>query len=330
MRQTALRPMRTEALRLIVLLAGLLASGGSLHADAPAPFLWEVRGAQATHYLLGSVHLLPEAADELPDGIADAYDAVDGLVFESDIGELGSAKSGLSLLSSARTSRDLASDLDAATAARLRARIAKLGMSPVLCGQYKAWFCALSLEIYAYQKEGFKGEHGLDQQLHTLARIDNKHITWFESPAAHLALFSNMDETVSRQLLEAELSPNGSTPDDPATMYRAWRENDTGKVEAIAAELKAQYPRVYEHLLGARNRAWLPQLKKLLDGSEPQMVVVGAAHWLGPDGLLAQLRAAGYKPRPYVPTPAGQITAMPQLPMLITATSLAGAMAPGG
>ena len=137
-----------------------------------------------------------------------------------------------------------------------------------------------------------------------------------------------MNDTVSHQLLEAELAVNGSAPDDPATMYRAWRDNDISKVEAITAELKSRYPQVYEHLLGARNRAWLPQLKKLLDGSEPQLVVVGAAHWLGPDGLLAQLRAAGYKPKPFEPAPPGQITAMPRLPPLITASSLAGALAP--
>lgn len=322
--------MRTEALRALVLLAGLFTAGGSLHADSPAPFLWEVRGAQTTHYLLGSVHLLPEAAETLPDGIADAYDAVDGLVFESDIEALGSPKSGLSLVSAAKSARDPSSELDAATAARLRARIAKLGMPPALCAQYKAWFCALSLEIYAYQKQGFKGEHGLDHQLNTLARADNKAISWFEPPSVHLALFTGMDDALGRQLLEAELAPSGSTPDDPATMYRAWRDNDTRAVETITAELKAHYPRVYEHLLASRNRAWLPPLRKLLDGETPQLIVVGAAHWLGPDGLLAELRAAGYKPKPYVPSVPGQITAMPRLPALVTATGLTGAVATGG
>lgn len=327
--------MRPSLLRGVLAALGLVLAIGTAGAAAPppatsnAPFLWEVKGAQATHYLLGSVHLLPNAAETLPEGILDAYGAADALVFESDIGALSSAKSGLALLSAAKAPRGLRAELDAASYAKLRSRMASLRMPTPLCEQYKPWFCALTLEVFAYQKAGFSGEHGLDRQLYEFARADGKPISWFETPAVHLGLFMGMDEALGRQLLSAALSEDGASGDEPEQMFRAWRDNDTAKIEGLVAEMKAHYPMIHERLLAARNRAWLAHLRQLLDGEQSQLIIVGAAHWIGPDGLLARLTAAGYKPRPYVTGAPELITAGPRGGALVTAASLAGTTPPG-
>ena len=52
---------------------------------------------------------------------------------------------------------------------------------------------------------------------------------------------------------------------------------------------------MYERLLVNRNRNWLPRLDALLSRNSRAFVVVGAAHLVGPDGLLAMFRAKGYK-----------------------------------
>jgi len=39
----------------------------------------------------------------------------------------------------------------------------------------------------------------------------------------------------------------------------------------------------------------MPQLEKCLARTTPCLVVVGAAHVVGPDGLLALLRRKGYR-----------------------------------
>ena len=318
--------MLPKALPLFLLLS-MAFGAGSVRAESSAPFLWEVKGAQTTHYLLGSVHLLPAAASQLPDGIADAYDAADGLVFESDIGALTSPKSALALLSAAKAPNGLKAEVDAAIYERLKTRIAKLGMPAPLCEPYKAWFCALTLEVFAYQKAGFSGEYGLDRQLYDIARADGKTLAWFEPPAQHLGLFMNMPEDLSRQFLAAALSEEGASGDEPQAMYRAWRDNDVSKIEALVTDMKARYPLVYERLLAARNRSWAAQLKRYLDGAHAQLIVVGAAHWLGPDGLLAQLKTAGYRVKPYIATDPELITRSPRQPVLITAAALSGTLA---
>jgi hypothetical protein len=62
----------------------------------------------------------------------------------------------------------------------------------------------------------------------------------------------------------------------------------------------------------------MPTLKRLLDGGEPQLVVVGAAHLVGPDGLIAQLRARGYKVLPYISNDTQLVTM--KRPALVQAT----------
>jgi uncharacterized protein YbaP (TraB family) len=54
-------------------------------------------------------------------------------------------------------------------------------------------------------------------------------------------------------------------------------------------------PIMYKRLLVDRNRDWLPKLDALFGRSGRAFVVVGAAHLVGPEGLLAMFRGKGYK-----------------------------------
>lgn len=294
------RVMLRRALSAVLL---LISSARPAIADAPAsasPFLWQVRGASTTHYLLGSVHLLPKAAGQLPAGIRQVFEAADTLVFESDIAALSSRDGTATMLEAARAPDGLKGEIDAATLARVRARMQALKMPAALCEEYRPWFCALSLELFAYQRAGFRGEFGLDRQLYESAREARRRIAWFEEPRAHLSLFSAMTPPLSRQFLDAALSERNPKTDEPVEMYRAWRDNDTERMTAVIAELKRDFPAIHEHLLARRNRAWLPELKRRLAEPQRQLFIVGAAHWLGPDGLIAGLEAAGYTVRPYL------------------------------
>jgi uncharacterized protein YbaP (TraB family) len=56
-----------------------------------------------------------------------------------------------------------------------------------------------------------------------------------------------------------------------------------------------KYPAAYQSLIVERNNNWIPQLEQCLTRTTPCMVVVGAAHLVGPDGLLALLQRKGYR-----------------------------------
>lgn len=59
-------------------------------------------------------------------------------------------------------------------------------------------------------------------------------------------------------------------------------------------QTKVHNPRFYDLLLVQRNAKWMPQIETMLKGKETVFVVAGIDHFIGPDGLVAQLRARGY------------------------------------
>lgn len=76
---------------------------------------------------------------------------------------------------------------------------------------------------------------------------------------------------------------------------KAWMAGDVKALCTLAVDpLRRQSPAFYERYLTARNAAWIVQIRQRLAGSGHTVVVAGAAHLLGPDGLPASLRALCY------------------------------------
>jgi uncharacterized protein YbaP (TraB family) len=77
-----------------------------------------------------------------------------------------------------------------------------------------------------------------------------------------------------------------------------WRAgNDKALYGEMASDFRKQYPALYRRMDIDRNDAWLPRLRAMLDSEHQRdtLVVVGSLHLLGDEGLVAKLRAAGYK-----------------------------------
>lgn len=267
-------------------------------AQAAGLFLWEVQGPKARHYLVGSVHLLPPSAYPLPPAFDAAYAAAEGLVFETDIAELATPEVQGRLLAAAREGRPIRAQIKPALYDKLARRAREIGMPVETCDGFKPWFCALSLELFAVQRAGFEAENGVDQHFFNRAAADGKPVTWLESPETQAGFFTAMPEALSTQLLAATLDEATDTSQDPDELLGIWKNGDLRALDALVRELKSRYPELYARLFANRNKAWVPRLAELFKGDRPQLVVVGAAHYAGPDGLLALLKSAGLNARP--------------------------------
>lgn len=263
---------------------------------ASAPFLWQISDGKHHHYLLGSVHLLPQAAHPLPAALEAAYAKADALVFESDLDALDDPQTQKSVLAAAQQSR-LADEADAALLQRVHSAATASGLPADVCDPYTAWFCALTLELVGYERGGFESAFGIDQYFHQRARGDRKTIAWFETPATHLQLFSAMHGATGIELLRSALDEQQQDEQAPQALFKAWQRGDEAFVEQLVNDTRRDYPRVYAALLVDRNKAWLPALNTRLRQPRPQLIIVGAAHLYGRDGLIALLRARGFEVR---------------------------------
>ena len=55
-----------------------------------------------------------------------------------------------------------------------------------------------------------------------------------------------------------------------------------------------EFPELYDALVFKRNQAWTEAIERLLADSKDYMVVVGALHLIGDDGLPAMLERRGH------------------------------------
>jgi uncharacterized protein YbaP (TraB family) len=51
---------------------------------------------------------------------------------------------------------------------------------------------------------------------------------------------------------------------------------------------------LFATLVTDRNKSWMPKIEQLLGGKDDVLVVVGAAHLVGKEGVLEMLKAKGY------------------------------------
>ena len=277
-------------------------------AQNSAPFLWEIKGPQTTHYLMGSVHMLPAESQPLPSELLAAYGKADAVVFETDLAALSDPQTQMSMLASANAPKGIKPLIGAALYKKLGERTKALELPlDTTCDHYKPWFCAMTLEVVNFARNGYQPQYGLDQVFYLRARDDNKPIHWLEAPAKHLQIFTAMPNKLATEFLSATLDELGDAKQAPTELFRMWRESDVVALEKIAHEMKRARPRAYERMLATRTRAWIAPLKKLLNSTERQLIVVGAAHAVGRDGLLTLLRKAGYEIAPVpadTPAPA--------------------------
>lgn len=291
-------------------LAVALAGALGLAQAADAPFLWAVQGPAAKHHLAGSVHLLPPSAYPLSSALERAYTESRELVLETDPGALAAPQMQQAMLEHGSSRTGLRAEVGEALYTQVRREAAKLEVPESVCDSFKPWFCALSLGVLSFRQAGFDPALGVDQHFYRRALEDGRELRWLESPLEQLALFSSMSATASEQLLASTLEQLDDPQYGAENLVRQWRGNDLAGVAALADEMRLQAPEVHRRLLVQRNEAWMPQLIARFRSQTPTLVLVGATHLVGPDGLIARLRAAGFNPVP-VPEDAAPDPAPP-------------------
>lgn len=269
-------------------------------AASPVPLLWQVTDDDNTVYLLGSFHMLKASDYPLSDDVQAAFDDAERVVFEVAPEQVNDPANATKFLQAAgfADGRKLSEVLAPDTYEKLSAMMTASGQPVAAVERFEPWFVNLSLVIGMAQPLGFSGAHGLDNHLMQKAREAGKPAAGLESLDHQLAVLdgSPMDEQV---LGLAELV------EDPAKMAREldklhqfWRQGDLDALGRYAIdEMKEKTPETYRMVNVERNQAWLPQLREVLDasGEDDVLVVVGAMHLAGDDGLIEGLREAGYR-----------------------------------
>jgi uncharacterized protein len=285
---------RTSVLPLIATLA--LALLAPIHA-AGHNFLWKATGRGGVVYLVGSVHMLTPAYYPLDPALESAFKDSDLLVEEVDLAEMLAPEAQLQILTRGMLPSDqtLEHVLSPPTYALVNKTAGGLGAPMEALRRFKPWMLAVALEGLVLQQGGFDPNLGLDKHFYDLAQAGAKPVQGLETAEYQLSRFDDMTMAQQDRFLADTINELDTEKASVSTLAVAWKAGNAPMVEQIVlADLKRD-PVMYQRLLVERNRNWLPKLDALFGRPGHAFVVVGAAHLIGPDGLLQMLAAKGYR-----------------------------------
>ena len=259
--------------------------------------VWKVQGDKSTVYLAGSVHVLKEQNYPLPAVFNQAYTNSSVIYFEIDPSLMQDPATAMKLAARAQLpeGETLKSRLSTETYSNLVARLKAAELPAEMFSQMKPGMVAMTLVMLEVQKLGCDPELGLDMHFEKRARADKKSVKSLETLEFQIELLTGMSKEEEEGLVKSTLTDLGNLGKELDDMLKAWQTGDDAALAKLLNESMVEFPVLYKRLLTDRNQTWAGKLEGILKGDQNVMIVVGAAHLVGKDGVVEMLRKKGFK-----------------------------------
>jgi uncharacterized protein len=264
-------------------------------ADGALHSLWEIHGKHNTVYLLGSIHVLRPTDYPLAPVVLEAYGSAKSLLMEVNLDEISSEQLQADMLSSAtlpegKTLPDVLGKQRYGHADELAREV---GVELSLFDQFAPWFAAEAISQLQLTQLGFQPEAGIEMYFMEKARSDGKSVAGLETAHDQILLFQNMPMDTQAAYLVASLEQAHDLPKEVDSMVHAWQRGDTQWFENQLQSELGKDPRLYQAVLGSRNRKWLPKIEALLNDDKNYLVIVGTGHLIGQGSVIDLLKKDG-------------------------------------
>lgn len=292
MQQGGVRLMKIGVMVHAVLFALLVAVSAS-YAGAP---VWKVSKDGNQLFVAGTIHVLSKADYPLPAAFEVAYRQASLVVLETDLELMKGPKAQQQLLQMMvyNDGRTLQQVLDRQTMAELEQYLAGRGIPVANVQRFKPGMLALTLTVMELQRLGL-GEAGVDAVYHARALADHKVLGQLESVEQQLEFIASLGQGQENEVISHTLRELKELPAVMQSLKEVWRNGDIRKLDELSlAPFRDGFPALYASLIVARNKAWVPQIEALLATGEVELVLVGALHLAGDEGVLSLLAKRGY------------------------------------
>lgn len=261
-------------------------------------FLWSVATPKGNLYLLGSVHVPGIDADKLDKRIVKAYQKSRRVVFEADLEEMAD-KSVQKILFSNGTyqgKKTLKNNTSKETYELFVQRLERAGIPPSRFEGYRPWFCAVSLSSIELKRLGYDPKSGIEARFYKEAKKEGKDMVFLETSRSQINLLSRTLKDRQEELLKQAMKELDVVGSRSAEIVKAWKSGDEQKMDAITSISLDECPQIRRVLFEERNAGWISSIEKQMKKDGDTLVIVGAGHLVGEEGILSLLRKKGYNP----------------------------------
>ena len=289
--------MATRSLLTALLVSALLvvrptAQGTKKH------FLWSVTDSKGSVvHLLGSIHVLTPDFYPLSPELEKAFDASKVLVEELDLDEMNNPAVLVPVLAKAMFTdgRTLQQAVAPDTYAEVKRRAEKSGLPMVALDRMKPWMVAVALTAPVLKAAGFDSDMGVDKHFFDKAKESGKERRALETVAFQLGQFDLLSPAMQEEMLKETMADLDTEVTNVKEVATAWATGNTTTIERLMLKDMMSSPELYQKLLVDRNQNWIEPIETCLRQNANCLVVVGAAHLIGPHGVPTLLQKKGYK-----------------------------------
>jgi uncharacterized protein YbaP (TraB family) len=259
-------------------------------------FLWQLQSGKGDIYILGSINFLKRENYPLKPTIEKAFDSAKKLVFEIDLKGADSGTVQRLTLEKGlhRDGKTLQQNVSAETYSLAAKRAQELGLDIAALSPLKPWMVALTMTSLQLQKLGFDPNSGIDRYFAGRATKAGKPIAGLETAAFQIGLMDQLSASDQESMLRQSLREMDLLDKTLDEIVCSWAAGDVPALEQLLLKAMREYPAVHQKVVVDRNRRWLPEIERLIRGGESALVVVGAAHLVGKEGVIELLKARGY------------------------------------
>lgn len=273
----------------------LLLGAGAAYAGHPVS-MWQVDGGKNRVFLLGSVHLLRAGDHPIPPVIYSAYEEAETLIMEMDMDDVDMIEAQaliteLGLIQEGGSLREMMGPGAWSEAEKLASRA---DIPLAMLASSKPWLAAITVEQLMLTRIGFDPSYGIESHMADRAAADKKEILGLETVRQQLEFLDNMSLDSQRALLLQSLEESIDLEAIMDELVDAWRHGDIQFLENNMLEEIREHPELYETIVVERNRDWVIQIEELLGSGDDYLVIVGALHLIGEQGVPALLSGRGY------------------------------------
>ena len=258
------------------------------------PALWEVKDADTTIYLFGTVHVMKPGVDWFKGGVKSAFDRSDELVLEivepEDPNGLASTMAGAAL---ARDGVKLSDRLGATDRASYQAAMSTNGLPWQAFEMFNPWMAGMALSVKPLEALGYKSDLGAEKVLTAAAKASGKKVGALETVEQQLGYFAGLPMEQQVKFLTATVEGLPDMDREFASLVAHWQGGEPDKLATEMNESLEATPELARVLLIQRNANWAKWIRQRLDQPCTVFIAVGAGHLAGKSSVQEQLKALG-------------------------------------
>jgi uncharacterized protein YbaP (TraB family) len=216
---------------------------------------------------------------------------------EIDLNEMESPDVQAEMLQSAALpeGKSLEQIVGATRYARAQNLVRDLGLDLSMFGGYAPWFVAEAVSQLQLARLGFDAQSGVEMFFLARARDDGKSVAGLETAHEQLTIFESMPMESQAAYMMSSLEQAHDLPKEVDDMVKAWRRGDTAWFQTEINSDLGKDPALYQSMVTARNRKWISKIEAMLDDDKNYLIIVGTAHLVGPDSVIALLKKDGVR-----------------------------------